>query len=45
MTLRQISDGIYEIRELSMFYEAYGWLPVVADGEYAEPKEGLWDEE
>lgn len=45
VTLRAVADGVYEIRDLAMFYEAYGWLLVVTDGAYAAPKEGLWDEE
>lgn len=44
MTLRKISDGVYEVRELAMFYEAHGWLPVICDGTYALAKE-VWDEE
>ncbi len=44
MTLRAMSDGIYEVRELAMFYEAHGWLPVIHDGVYAVAKE-IWDEE
>lgn len=45
VTLQESGVGVLEVRSLSMFYEAYGWLPVVAKGYYATPHAGLWDEE
>lgn len=45
ITLGAVAEGVYEIIELSMFYEAYGWLPVISQSEYATPAPGLWDEE
>jgi hypothetical protein len=45
ITLREVSSDTYEVVDLDMFYERFGWVPVVADGAYASPLEGLWDEE
>ena len=45
ISLREVSADTYEVVSLDMFYEWFGWVPVVADGAYATPLEGLWDEE
>jgi len=45
ITLRLVSEDTYEVVALDMFYEKFGWLPVVAEGSYATPLQGLWDEE
>jgi hypothetical protein len=44
ITLRAVSAGVYEILDLAVFYEAHGWLKILADGAYAPPQD-LWDEE
>ena len=45
MTLRPHSDGVYAVWALSMFNGRFGWMPVVREGVYAEPKAGWWHEE
>jgi len=45
ITLREVSTDTYEVVDLDMFYEQFGWLPVVAGGAYASPLEGLHDDE
>ena len=45
VTLLEIDQNLFEIRSLSMFYDAYGWLPIVEDGEYVAPNTHIWDTE
>lgn len=42
ITLNQESDDIYEIVELSLFYNDFGWCPVIHNGAYAPPV-NFWD--
>lgn len=43
ISLQQLGDDIFQITNLKMFYESFGWLAIVENGEYAAP--GLiWDE-
>ncbi|WP_141261634.1 hypothetical protein [Komagataeibacter diospyri] len=45
ISIERISDDMYRILDLKMFYPASGWRPVIKDGDYAVPKEGLWEME
>ena len=44
ISLEPVSDGVYKIEDLSMFYEDMGWLPVLKNSIYVTPV-GIWDEE
>lgn len=45
VTLQEVDQKLFEVRALSMFYESFGWLAVVVDGEYATPNADIWDKE
>ncbi|WP_082267107.1 hypothetical protein [Komagataeibacter europaeus] len=45
ISIMHVSEDIYDILDLKMFYPDYGWCPIIKDGDYAVPKEGLCDEE
>jgi hypothetical protein len=44
ITLRPVAEGVYEIEHLALFYEGFGWVPVIVDSVDAQPMQ-LWDEE
>jgi hypothetical protein len=44
ITLNPMGDDLYEIVDLEMFYDNFGWCAVMKNGEYAPPG-SFWDEE
>ncbi|MBX9409448.1 hypothetical protein K5E40_27705 [Pseudomonas baetica] len=44
ITLSKISEGLYQIIDLEMFYRSFGWCTVFRDGQYA-PAGNFWDDE
>ncbi|WP_095120370.1 hypothetical protein [Pseudomonas sp. Irchel s3f10] len=44
ITLSKISEGLYQIVDLEMFYRSFGWCAVFRDGQYA-PAGYFWDDE
>lgn len=45
ISIMQVSENIYDILDLKMFYPDYGWCPVMENGHYAVPRDGLCNEE
>ncbi len=44
ITLSKMSEGLYQIIDLEMFYRSFGWCIVFRDGQYA-PAGNFWDDE
>lgn len=42
ITLNQISEHKYKINELYIFYNDFGWCPIIENYEYAQPHQ-FWD--
>ncbi|UJR63912.1 hypothetical protein [Dickeya zeae] len=42
VTLNKVGDDIYKISDLSIFYNDFGWCPILINGDYAEPYP-FWD--
>lgn len=43
ISLKMIGENSYKITYLSIFYNNYGWLPVIENGEYAPPNNCWYD--
>lgn len=44
ISIVHISDDMYQILDLNMFYPSSGWRPVMKDGDYAHLMDELYDE-
>lgn len=42
--LHELEDGLFKIVSLKMFYESFGWLQIIHNGEYSTPGP-IWDED
>ena len=44
ITIREVSEGTYEVVDLELFSSMFGWCPVMISGQYAPPGR-FWDKE
>lgn len=44
VSLQEIADELFQIVHLKMFYDSFGWLKIIENGEYAKPGP-IWDED
>lgn len=44
ITIDRVSEGVYNVLDLEMFYTTFGWCPVLMGGRYAPPGD-FWDKE
>jgi hypothetical protein len=42
--LREMAEELFQIVHLKMFYDSFGWLKIIENGEYAKPVP-IWDED